>query len=160
MPSLADQIGQYLEQAIAASPGGAIEIQRVELAERFGCAPSQINYVLETRFTAERGYVIESRRGGGGYIRIRKVAVDLSQDLLRLVRRFVGEMVPQAKAEHFIRRLEEAGFVTEREAGMMRAVIDREVIGLELPMRDIVRARLLTHMILRLMQYDKPEKDI
>lgn len=73
MASLADLIESYIKQQLRSSENQAIAISRAQLAELFSCVPSQINYVLTTRFTLERGYMIESRRGGGGYIRIVRV---------------------------------------------------------------------------------------
>ncbi|NLK42961.1 MAG: CtsR family transcriptional regulator, partial [Tissierellia bacterium] len=76
MPGLTNIIERFLKSLIDAQEDGIIEIQRNELAEKFNCAPSQINYVLSTRFTPYKGYYIESRRGGGGYIKIIKVSID------------------------------------------------------------------------------------
>jgi transcriptional regulator CtsR len=72
---LSDVIAQMIEEMLTAE-GGSLELRRNDLAERVGCVPSQINYVITSRFTPERGYIIESRRGGGGYIRITKKAFD------------------------------------------------------------------------------------
>ena len=78
-------IAEELEQA-----DGVLELQRSDLAERFGCVPSQINYVMSTRFSPERGYIVESRRGGNGYIRISRVRMD-RQTLLMHVINSVGD---------------------------------------------------------------------
>lgn len=72
MRNISDIIEQYLKQVIDLSNNNVIEIKRNEIADRFECVPSQINYVINTRFTLERGFVVESKRGGGGYIRIIK----------------------------------------------------------------------------------------
>lgn len=73
MRNVSEVIEQYLKQILQQSPGGVIEIQRNDLADQFNCVPSQINYVISTRFTLEKGYIVESKRGGGGYIRIQKI---------------------------------------------------------------------------------------
>ena len=72
MRNVSDIIEQYLKHILQESPEGAVEIQRNDLADQFQCVPSQINYVISTRFTLEKGYFVESKRGGGGYIRIQK----------------------------------------------------------------------------------------
>ncbi|MEA4925134.1 Transcriptional regulator CtsR [bioreactor metagenome] len=86
--SLASGIEQYIKVLIARSESGQIEIQRVELAETFACVPSQVSYVLSTRFSQEDGYIVETRRGGQGYIRItevRKETGNLDDKLLRFL---------------------------------------------------------------------------
>jgi len=113
----------------------AIELQRVDLAERFGCAPSQINYVLVTRFTPARGFMVESRRGGGGYIRLVRLPAE--------ARATVPDQCDQATAEQHVARLRDAGRLTVREAAILRAVVAREVLSLPLPLRDRIRAAVL-----------------
>lgn len=125
---------------------GAIEVRRVELADLFGCAPSQISYVLETRFTLERGYIVESRRGGGGYIRIKHLECPSLGEVLEGLRR-MGGVATQAEALHMIERLEMGGQITGREAGMLRQVVDRKVLGVPLPERDALRFRVLAAML-------------
>jgi transcriptional regulator CtsR len=129
-----------------------VEIRRNELAQTFDCAPSQINYVLETRFTTERGYIIESRRGGGGYVRIIRVSCDSKEALLNLIHEEVGSRVSQDEACHYVARLSDEGLVDQREAALMRSAFDRNVLGLQLPLRDVVRARLLKGMLLGLLK--------
>ena len=147
--NLADLIEQYLERLLAASPEGMLEIQRSDLAERFGCAPSQINYVLETRFSYAQGYLVESRRGSGGYLRIVKLPPEASR-LVRLALDHLGSAISQAAAERYICKLRAAGVISEREARLMMAAVRRESLGVELPLRDMVRARVLRAMLLAL----------
>ena len=82
MRNISDIIEQYLKQVIDLSNNNVIEIKRNEIADRFECVPSQINYVINTRFTLERGFVVESKRGGGGYIRIIKVKLHDDIDII------------------------------------------------------------------------------
>lgn len=99
--SLADLIEKYIKQQIHRSENQAIALSRAELAELFSCVPSQINYVLATRFTLERGYLIESRRGGGGYIRIARVT---KADRLSMAERLVleiGGQISESEADQF-----------------------------------------------------------
>lgn len=145
--TLADAIERHILAQLAAA--GEIAIQRVELARQYGCAPSQINYVLATRFAPERGFVTESRRGGGGFIRVRRAA---QPELGRIAAaiRSSPEGIAQGPAHDLIARCREAGLLSDREAAMLGALTRREVIGLPLPLRDLVRARCLGAALLSL----------
>lgn len=151
MANLADDIEQYLKQHLDRAP--VIEVQRVMLAAHFSCAPSQINYVLATRFTPERGYLVESRRGGGGYIRIIRLNLEEGDALHELVYREIGDSLSQVEALGYIARLREQKVIDEREAAIMQAAVHRETIRLELPARDIIRANLLRSMILAILRF-------
>ena len=118
--SLADRIETYLKECLRAEPEGCLETQRCRLAGFFGCAPSQINYVLATRFTFEKGYRVESRRGGGGYLRIR--CTRLGGDTLFRLRTVEGD-ISQDTAERILLSLEGEGILTRREAALVSAVI-------------------------------------
>ncbi|WP_227764058.1 CtsR family transcriptional regulator [Zhaonella formicivorans] len=152
MGSLADEIESYIKKALEQNKDGIVELQRNDLAIKFNCAPSQINYVLSTRFTVERGYLVESRRGGGGFVRIVKLSINEEADLYRLINENIGQMASQAVGEGLIARLVEEGFLTEREGLLMKAVIHRDVIQLELPHRDLIRASILRAMLLTLLR--------
>ena len=93
MPGLSNMIERFIKSMIEMAEDSTIEIQRNELAERFDCAPSQINYVLTTRFTPYKGYYIESRRGGGGYIKIIKVGIDENEDINTIIVDIIGESI-------------------------------------------------------------------
>lgn len=152
MPSLSDMIERYIIERLAEAPTGSLVIQRSELSEIFGCSPSQINYVLETRFTETRGYLVESRRGGAGYLRIIRLNAPACGQMLDLLERYVGECVNQERAEQLVERLSEDGLLTERETVMMRAALDRQILVLALPQRDLIRARLIKAMLLSLFR--------
>ncbi|MBL5790865.1 CtsR family transcriptional regulator [Heyndrickxia sporothermodurans] len=148
MKNISDIIEGYLKQVLEMNGSEIVEIKRSEVADKFQCVPSQINYVINTRFTIERGYLVESKRGGGGYIRIIKVkphdqAID---HLLRLVK----TRISQANAEDVIMRLVEEEVITEREAKIMLSVMDRSVLYIELPERDQLRSRMLSAMLMSL----------
>jgi transcriptional regulator CtsR len=147
--SMSDYIEQHLKRIIEQSPSGVIELQRSELAELFECVPSQINYVISTRFSAEQGYIVESKRGGGGYIRIRRVQLGGDQPLLR-VAKSIGESLSQREAEGLIERLEREQLINNREAAILRAAVSRDALYVELPYRDQLRARLMLRMLLAL----------
>jgi transcriptional regulator CtsR len=153
MRNVSDIIEQYLKNILQQSPNGIIELQRSELAERFQCVPSQINYVISTRFTLEKGYLVESKRGGGGYIRIQKVELPSKEAIHMHIFRTIGEQIDQSSAEGIIYQLEEGRFITLREANMLRAAISRDVLNFKLPYRDEIRARLLKTMLIALLSH-------
>ena len=151
MNNISDIIEEYLKKILNASKLGYIEIRRSDLAEQFSCVPSQINYVISTRFTPERGYVVESKRGGGGYIRIRKIAFERKDSFAATLIHLIGDTLSQREAEGVIYRLQEESLITSREALMLVAAIQREVLSVGLPLRDTLRANLLTAMLLAIL---------
>jgi transcriptional regulator CtsR len=151
MANLADDIEQFLKKLMGET--GVAEIQRAALAAQFGCAPSQINYVMATRFTPERGYLVESRRGGGGYIRITRLNLEVGDALHDLVHQQIGAAVSQDEAFGYIQRLREQNVIDDREAAIMQAALHRDTLGLDLPLRDQVRASLLKAMILAVLRF-------
>ncbi|MEC0073071.1 transcriptional regulator CtsR [Bacillus cereus] len=152
MRNISDIIEQYLKQVIDLSNNNVIEIKRNEIADRFECVPSQINYVINTRFTLERGFVVESKRGGGGYIRIIKVKLHDDIDIIDQMLHMIDHSVAQGNAESMIIRLLEEGVITGREAKLMLSVLDRSVLSMDIPSRDELRARILCAM-LRTLKY-------
>lgn len=152
MRNISDIIEQYLKQVIDLNNNNAIEIKRSEIADKFDCVPSQINYVINTRFTLERGFVVESKRGGGGYIRIIKVKLHDDIDIIDQMLQMIQYSIAQSSAQSIIRRLAEEGIVTSREAKLMFSVLDRSVLLTDLPLRDELRARILRAM-LRTLKY-------
>ncbi|OPX89597.1 CtsR family transcriptional regulator [Pelotomaculum sp. PtaB.Bin117] len=147
MNNISDIIERYLKKLLAESIQDFIEIQRSELANRFNCVPSQINYVLTTRFSTGRGYIVESRRGGGGFIRIVKLPLDQRVDLVLDISNLIGDSISQNDAAGLIRRLLEEGLITQREARLMRAAVDGNILRINLPVRDRLRALLLKAMV-------------
>ncbi|MGP7339772.1 transcriptional regulator CtsR [Klebsiella pneumoniae] len=152
MRNISDIIEQYLKQVIDLSNNNVIEIKRNEIADRFEGVPSQINYVINTRFTLERGFVVESKRGGGGYIRIIKVKLHDDIDIIDQMLHMIDHSVAQGNAESMIIRLLEEGIITGREAKLMLSVLDRSVLSMDIPSRDELRARILCAM-LRTLKY-------
>ncbi|HDR8071490.1 TPA: transcriptional regulator CtsR [Bacillus cereus] len=152
MRNISDIIEQYLKQVIDLSNNNVIEIKRNEIADRFECVPSQINYVINTRFTLERGFVVESKRGGGGYIRIIKVKLHDDIDIIDQMLHMIDHSVAQGNAESMIIRLLEEGIITGREAKLMLSVLDHSVLSMDIPSRDELRARILCAM-LRTLKY-------
>lgn len=151
MRNISDVIEKYLKSILHESPEGTVEIQRNDLADQFSCVPSQINYVISTRFTLEKGYLVESKRGGGGYIRIRKVELPGPTTLHTHLHQTIGDEIGQTAAEGLIYQLLEARFLSRREAALMTAVVSREVLMVNLPYRDQIRARMMKAMLISLL---------
>ena len=146
---LSDAIEQFIKTMLT-QEAPEVELKRNELAEYFNCAPSQINYVLATRFTPDHGYIIESRRGGGGYIRIFRMAQDTSEQLIYLLNQRVGDSIDALAASHLVQQLREREVVTDGEAAMMNAALSPPALSLPLSaeMKDALRARILNNMLL------------
>ncbi|MDQ0233019.1 CtsR family transcriptional regulator [Metabacillus malikii] len=147
MRNISDIIEQYLKSVLDNSGKEIVEIKRSEIADKFQCVPSQINYVINTRFTIERGYVVESKRGGGGYIRIIKVRANNQAHLLDQILHLINHRLSQAAAEDIIGRLVTEKVISAREAKLMLSVIDRSVLYIDLPHRDELRARMVKAML-------------
>jgi transcriptional regulator CtsR len=153
--NLADQIESYLEALFLEGNLYELEVQRVEVARFFSCAPSQVTYVLATRFTPERGYVVSSRRGGGGFVRITRLVS--RNRVLADIMRATELPLDQSRASDFVDWLMREGLCSTREAAILRLMTHRDAIGLPLPVRDQVRARLLRAACLALLAGTSPE---
>lgn len=151
MKNISDIIEGYLKAIIEEEDNASIEIKRHEIAERFQCVPSQINYVIKTRFTIERGYAVESKRGGGGYIRIYRVQTNSKKELLEQVLDTLGGEVSSTMAEDVVYRLIEEEVISEREAKLILAAIGRTTLRYMLPERDALRSRILRAMLVTLL---------
>lgn len=151
MRNISDLIEKHLKMVLEQSKEEYIEIQRSEVADKFQCVPSQINYVINTRFTLEKGYLVESKRGGGGFIRIRKIKLVNEREFLETLLEYISDEIPQQAAEAIITRLTEAKVITQREARIMNAVMNRNILAFNVQIRDQLRAKLLYAMISTLM---------
>jgi len=157
MARLSDIIEAFIKQLID-DTDGVIEIQRNELANYFNCVPSQINYVIDTRFTTERGYYVESRRGGGGYIQIKRVNVGLgdSSNYLMHVITSMGKSISQRSAEIFINNFIDYNAITVREGLAMKAAISDKVLGMvPIERRDELRSAILKNMLISICSSGK-----
>lgn len=151
---LSDLIEQIILQELE-SAGGTLELQRKELATRVGCVPSQINYVISSRFTPAGGYRIESRRGGGGYVRITRVRLDKNEYLMHCFHA-IGEEIDRGSAEAVIRNFEDYGILSERESLLLRAAMSESALAVAKPeKRNFLRASLLRQFILALSGYNR-----
>ena len=146
---ISDTIADFINELL--KDDTSLELQRSELASRFGCVPSQINYVISTRFSPERGYIVESRRGGGGYIRIIRVQPDSGQLLMHTLNA-VGDTIDLRSASALVMNAAAAGAVGEKEARLILAGIsDNALRPLAPELRDEARASILKQMLLRII---------
>ena len=155
---LSDSIETFIKTLLA-EDSPEVELKRSELASYFGCAPSQINYVLATRFSPDHGYITESRRGGGGYIRIVRVVQTGSQRLMYLINERIGEMISEAEAVRLIQQLAEQQVVTMKEAELMRAAISAQALSIPIPeqIKGAIRARTMKTMLLTLARQNREQ---
>ena len=148
---LTDTIAKLIEEMLEES-GGALELQRNELAGRLGCVPSQISYVITSRFTPERGYIIESRRGGGGCIRIVKKKMQRNEYLMHFFYA-IGDHIGERETAAYLQNLLGNELITEREARMISAATSESALGeIPLTVRDRIRAHIFRHIILSIMK--------
>ncbi|MEG1880849.1 MAG: CtsR family transcriptional regulator [Oscillospiraceae bacterium] len=146
---LSTVIEEFINEMIS-KEDGEIELKRNELAVQFSCVPSQINYVISTRFSPERGYIVESRRGGGGYIRITKVIPSDGGDVLSLIN-LVGENISFDDAKGMIKNCFDYEILTEKEAKIILAAINEKSLSLRQPEQDRVRAKVLKNILINIM---------
>ena len=145
-----DVIASFILQAIEDSIGFA-ELQRSALAEMFSCVPSQINYVISTRFSPERGYVVESRRGGGGYIRISRVRQSPRELIMHTVNS-VGGSLNFATASAFVSNIYETGIIDKQTARLILAAVGDKALRPIAPAgRDTVRASIFKQLMINLI---------
>ena len=145
---LSDIIAAEINRMLEESGNNTAEIQRNDFASQIGCVPSQINYVLSSRFIPEHGYMVESRRGGGGYIRITKVSLDGSSALMHLVNA-IGKEIDDATVRIILDNCCNGNILTESTAKLMYSAVSTPVMR-EIPvvLRDVVRAATLKQMLL------------
>ena len=155
MSNLSDIIESFIKELLDANNNDVIEIQRNILAQQFDCSPSQINYVLTTRFTNDRGYVVESRRGGGGYIRIFRVRSSMEDELKRILNETIGDSITLNKSIDLINALMERDVIPEGERAIMQSVLSDRVLNIvAYEDRNKLRADLLKEMILVSVEND------
>ena len=142
-----DRIARFILDALESADGTA-ELQRSSLADRFGCVPSQINYVIATRFSPERGYMVESRRGGGGYIRITRVQPDASQFIMHTVNA-VGREMDKPTADALLHNAVNAGALEVPFARLIAAAVsERALHAVPVEIRKTVRSSIFKQMLL------------
>jgi len=148
MARLSDIIEAYINSMLDESQSFKLEIQRNELAIHFNCSPSQINYVLTTRFTTNKGYYIESRRGGGGCIIIRKIEIQSSGSIMDIIIKKIGESITYNGAESIIEGLKDTGYIDEREANLMKSSVNDRTLCSCNKEKNKIRADILKSMLM------------
>jgi len=151
--AVSDLIARFILAALDSADGYAV-LQRGALAEQFDCVPSQINYVISTRFSPERGYLVESRRGGGGYIRIRRLRLEPGMLLIQIVNAVGGELsLPTAAA--FVQNALDEEAIDDGSARLILAAIGNNALKpLRAEERDTVRASIFKQMLIHLIAND------
>lgn len=154
MARLSDTIEAFIKDLVLKAETGEAEIQRNELASRFHCVPSQINYVIATRFSRDKGYLVESRRGGGGCIKICRIeAIGDRDEYVMGILEYMENSVSQHEAGLITESLFENGILSKREAGLVLAAVnDRTLFHVKPQDRDRMRAELLRGMLMALVR--------
>ena len=142
-----DRIESFILELLKNDDGDWLEIGRNELASVFNCVPSQINYVISTRFNADRGYIVESRRGGGGYLRIKKIKHD-GNDLICKKNKKIGTSIDYSTAKSIIVYLTSSKIIDNKTAELITAAISDKSIPQNIDRRDDIRANILKNMLL------------
>lgn len=145
-----DLIEAYLKKFLEEQ--AMIEIRRAEMADLFDCVPSQINYVINTRFTVQKGYNVESKRGGGGYIRIEKVRISNHQSFLSQMDALFTDSLSEKDAQAIIQKLYEEELLTQKEGHLLLSLITKQVLGKE-DNENKIRANLM-HALLQRLSYE------
>ena len=139
---MSDMIADFIAEMLSEG-GGIAELQRRQIADRFSCVPSQVNYVIDTRFTPENGYWVESRRGGGGFIRIVRVMDDKQRALVDAARGLGGRL-SQNNAAKLVRAFVSAALLTAREGSLLlSACSDGALAEIPAEYRDTIRASIM-----------------
>lgn len=146
---MSDMIEEFIKELF--EDEDSIEIQRNDLAEHFNCVPSQINYVIATRFKPSQGYYVESKRGGGGYIKIRKVNITKSNYFMHIINS-VGDILTAQEVDIFISNFLSYGMISEIEAKLLKVATSDNVLKLPTQTRDEVRARIFKNMLVNLIE--------
>lgn len=146
---LSDLIEEYIREII--SSNDSVELKRCELADRFNCVPSQINYVIQTRFVPELGFYVESRRGGGGYIKITKINLDKSDYISNLMEK-IGSNLSQSVIDVYLNEFVMYNILDEKMAKLIGvAVSDKSLAKINSMDRDYIRADIFKNLIINLI---------
>ncbi len=145
---LSDLIADFILSGL--SNGGAVELQRSELADRFNCVPSQINYVISTRFSPEHGYLVESQRGGGGYIRITRLQTDRPSVIMHAINA-IGDTLSFQSAVAFMKNLLSYSAISDENAKLiLSAVTETALASADVTLRPRLRASIVKQCLLSL----------
>ena len=143
--NMSDLIENYLKKVLHKNE--TVEIRRSEIADQFNCVPSQINYVINTRFTIQQGYVVESKRGGGGYIRIMKVNLVDEMDVLNELGNLIPEELSEREGNHLLQNLYENELISKREAQMMSLMMEKDTFPSNVKNAAEIRSNMMKKLI-------------
>lgn len=143
--NMSDLIENYLKKVLHKNE--TVEIRRSEIADQFNCVPSQINYVINTRFTIQQGYVVESKRGGGGYIRIMKVNLVDEMDILNELGNLIPEELSEREGNHLLQNLYENELISKREAQMMSLMMEKDTFPSDVKNAAEIRSNMMKKLI-------------
>ena len=146
---LSDMIEDFIKDLF--DEENSIEIQRNDLAEKLGCVPSQINYVIQTRFKPSQGYYVESRRGGGGHITIKKVNITNSNYLMHIIASMEDKLTA-TDVSIFISNFLSYNIINEKEARLLKVATSDNVLNIDPTTRDKLRANIFKNMLLNLVE--------
>ena len=164
MQNLSHDIEMHILELMGADDEAFIELRRKELAEAFGCVPSQINYVLRSRFSPEHGYLIESRRGGKGYIRIIRINYETPEEKINHIEDIIGSSISIREAQRVLEMLQAKELITARERLLieiaLREVNDtgNKIFGLEKAVREKMQADMMKRLLSGLIAPDEQEQ--
>lgn len=147
------RLSEVIEEYIKALMGDSdefVEFGRNELAEYFNCVPSQINYVISTRFSPERGYYVESKRGGGGNIKIKRIDITKDRYIMHLINS-IETSLSQQEAEIIIKNLQGYSIIDAKTAKLLKVTTSDKVLGLPKEYRDDVRTRIFKNILINLI---------
>ena len=147
---ISDMIEEFIKDMFS-EDDDFIEIQRNDLAQHFNCVPSQINYVISTRFTPTQGYYVESKRGGGGHIKIKKINITKSNYLMHAISS-VGNKITSQEVDIFISNFLSEGIVSKTEAKLLKVATSDNVLTISPEIRDNVRANIFKNMLINLVE--------
>lgn len=146
---MSDMIEEFIKELF--KDEDYIEIQRNDLAEHFNCVPSQINYVISTRFQPSQGYYVESKRGGGGHISIRKVNITKSNYFMHIISN-IGDRLTAQEVDIFISNALSYQLLTNKEAKLIKVATSDNVLTVAPEIRDNLRAKIFKNMLINLVE--------
>ncbi|MDO9508365.1 MAG: CtsR family transcriptional regulator [Thermovirgaceae bacterium] len=153
MASLTRLIEQHIQELLKTTTEESVFLSRKDLSEHFGCVPSQINYVIRSRFTPERGYIVESQRGGHGYIRVIRLCLDMPEDRANHIDELIGDTVNEQETRRILANLQHRQLITTRErllievATRFQEEIGSSLLDLSPYKRDSLHAGLLKRLL-------------
>ena len=146
---MSDMIEEFIKELL--QEDDSIEIQRNDLAEQFNCVPPQINYVIATRFNPSQGYYVESKRGGGGHITIKKVNITKSNYFMHIINN-IGNTLTKQEVDIFINNILSYGMIDKTQAKLLKVATSDNVLTITQPTRDEIRAKIFKNMLINLVE--------